>query len=276
MHPQRPHSLAGFSLIEVMVAIGVVALLVAILVPSLSRSRENARSVVCRSNLHQWGVSMLMYANSHGGALPFEERPDPRPGLGEDENGDKVWDNLPAIGNRPAEVRGWVCWFDCLDRYMGKGVTAEDVKLCPTVQRFDPNREESYRMNSKLADASRYKKDGSLNRYFMPHRKLDSLKRPSVTVVLFDGDVGPGLSAGAPPSFKGRWRLRNDDVNYRHNVATNLLFADWHAENLKKKVLAQKSYDKTAFDAGRPNPVGALIWQPPDLGPWEPDPDTGD
>ena len=186
----KPRMTAAFTLIEVMVTVGVIALLLAILLPSLSRSRENARSVKCRSNLHQWGLAMLMYANSHRNVLPFEERPDPRPGMGEDENQDKVWDNVPASGSRPAEVRGWICWFDCLDRYMGRGVLAEDVKICPTVQRFEPNYEESYRMNSKLADNSRYKKDGSLNAYFMPHRKLDTLKRPPDTVVLFDGDVG--------------------------------------------------------------------------------------
>ncbi len=264
-----------------MVVIGVIALLVAILLPSLARSRETARSVKCRSNLHQWGVSMLMYTNTHRGMLPFEERPDPRPGLGEDENGDKIWDDLPPVGGRPAETRSWICWFDCLDRYMGRGVAAEEVKICPTVQRFEPNREESYRMNSKLADSSRYKKDGSFNPYFMPYRKIDSLKRPPVTVVLFDGDVGVGLPAPGPastppPSFKGRWRLTNDDVNYRHNIATNLLFADWHAENIKKKPLADQSYDKAAYNAGRPNPVGAIIWQPPDMGPWDPDPGAGD
>ncbi len=281
MVPRKPHIKAAFSLIEVMVAIGIVALLIAILVPSLSRSRENTRSVNCRSNLHQWGVAMLMYSNSNSGVLPFEERPAPRPGLGEDENHDKVWDDVPAAGGRPAETRGWVCWFDCLDRSMGRGVSAEDVKICPTVQRFEPNREESYRMNSKLADSSRYKQDGSLNRYFTPFRKVDSLKRPPATVVLFDGDVGfgvvgPGGPSTAPPSFKGRWRLRDDDVNYRHNIATNLLFADWHAENIKKDPLAARSYDKAAFQAGRPNPVGAIIWQPPDMGPWNPDPGAGD
>lgn len=282
MSSREFHKTAAFTLIEVMVTIGVIALLLAILLPSLARSRENARSVKCRSNLHQWGLAMLMYANSHSGVLPFEERPDPRPGRGEDENQDKVWDNVPASGSRPAEIRGWICWFDCLDRHMGRGVSAEDVKICPTVQRFEPNREESYRMNSKLADSSRYKKDGSPNRYFMPYRKVDTLKRPSDTVVLFDGDVGTGLvdlrpgMPPPPPSFKGRWRLRNDDVNYRHNIATNLLFADWHVENIKKKALALRSYNKADYDAGRPDPVGSIIWQPPDMGPWDPDPDLSD
>ncbi|HPD29518.1 MAG TPA: DUF1559 domain-containing protein [Phycisphaerae bacterium] len=277
----RFHKRAAFTLIEVMVTIGVIALLLSILLPSLSRSRENARSVNCRSNLHQWGLAILMYVNSTNGVLPFEERPDPRPGMGEDENGDKVWDDVPASAGRPAQVRGWICWFDCLDRYMGKGVSAEQVKICPTVQRFEPNREESYRMNSKLADYSLYKKDGTRNDYFMPYRRVETLKRPSDTVVLFDGDVGTGpvdLGPGSPPppSFKGRWRLHNDDVNYRHNIATNLLFADWHVENMKKKALALRSYNKADYDAGRPNPVGSIIWQPPDMGPWDPDPGLGE
>jgi prepilin-type N-terminal cleavage/methylation domain-containing protein/prepilin-type processing-associated H-X9-DG protein len=277
----RPQRKAAFTLLEMMVVVGILSLLIAILMPSLSRGREQSRSVKCRSNLHQWGLAMAMYAGSNKDVLPFEERPDPRPGMGEDENQDKAWDPVPAAPGRPAEPRGWVCWFDCLDRSMGSGAMDEDVKICPTVRRFEPNHEESYRMNSKLADSSQYKKDGSLNRYYMPYRKLHTLKRPAVTVVLFDGDVGfgtarPGVTSTAPPSFKGRWRLSDDDVNYRHNIAANLLFADWHAENINKKSLALNSYDKAAFEAGRPNPVGAIIWQPPDMGPWDPDPGSGD
>ncbi len=58
---------AGFTLVELLVVIGVVALLVAILIPSLGRSRALARAAVCRSNLHQ------LWSTLHAGgdlALP--------------------------------------------------------------------------------------------------------------------------------------------------------------------------------------------------------------
>ena len=43
----------GFTLIELLVTIGVIGLLVTILIPSLQRAREQAKSAVCQSNLHQ-------------------------------------------------------------------------------------------------------------------------------------------------------------------------------------------------------------------------------
>jgi prepilin-type processing-associated H-X9-DG protein len=75
-------------------------------------------------------------------------------------------------------------------------------------------------------------------------------------VVIFDGEV-----KGTVASFKGRWRLHKDDVSYRHNGTTNLLFADWHVEGMHKDVLKAKSIKNSP-----------VIWQPADVGPWNPDP----
>ena len=190
--------------------IGVIALLVAILLPSLSRSRENARAVVCRTQLNQWGKAMIMYADTFKGYLPFEERPSTLPnrrGVIEDADGDRIWDE-----------KGWICWYDCLDVQLGQanarlprqGVRADDrdvagVKVCPTVRRSDPMVEESYRMNSKLADYSRTKLDGAENPFYKPYRKIDTLDRPTETVLLFGARVGTGGDPTAEPSFKGRW-----------------------------------------------------------------------
>ncbi len=60
----------GFTLIEVLVVVAIIALLVAILLPSLSRARMQARSVQCQSNLKQQGYAALMYANENRRILP--------------------------------------------------------------------------------------------------------------------------------------------------------------------------------------------------------------
>lgn len=53
----------AFSLIELLVVIAIIALLTALLLPPLSRSKDSARSAVCKSSLRQIGLAMAMYAN---------------------------------------------------------------------------------------------------------------------------------------------------------------------------------------------------------------------
>lgn len=60
----------GFTLIELLVVISIVALLVAILLPSLSKARQVAREVVCKGNMRQIGLMMAAYEVDHGVILP--------------------------------------------------------------------------------------------------------------------------------------------------------------------------------------------------------------
>jgi type II secretory pathway pseudopilin PulG len=58
--------------VELLVVIGIIALLIAILLPSLARARQAAVSLSCMSNLRQIGVLMVLYANDNQrGALPW-------------------------------------------------------------------------------------------------------------------------------------------------------------------------------------------------------------
>ena len=57
---------AGFTVLELLVAVAVVALLVALLLPAISAARETARSTACRSRLRQLALASANYADSHG------------------------------------------------------------------------------------------------------------------------------------------------------------------------------------------------------------------
>ena len=61
---------AGFTLIELLVVIAIIALLMAILMPALQRVRQQARTVACQSNLHQWALIWSMYTEEHDGNFP--------------------------------------------------------------------------------------------------------------------------------------------------------------------------------------------------------------
>ena len=62
---QKEAPAPGFTLVELLVVIAVIALLAALLLPALSRARSAADSAVCRSNLHQWTFALNLYARDY-------------------------------------------------------------------------------------------------------------------------------------------------------------------------------------------------------------------
>jgi prepilin-type N-terminal cleavage/methylation domain-containing protein/prepilin-type processing-associated H-X9-DG protein len=65
-----PRNAPAFTLVELLVVIGIIALLISILLPTLSKTRESGRKTACMSNLRQIAMAVLSYTQEHKGFLP--------------------------------------------------------------------------------------------------------------------------------------------------------------------------------------------------------------
>lgn len=111
---QRTSRANGFTLIDVLVSIAVIAVLIGLLIPSLASVNETARRVICQSNVRQIGIGLIHYANDYKGQLPAsryiasasnparsssspEKMVTVRVGITETENSMSNWDGLGLL-----------------------------------------------------------------------------------------------------------------------------------------------------------------------------------
>ncbi|HWL53833.1 MAG TPA: type II secretion system protein [Chthoniobacteraceae bacterium] len=198
----------GFTLVELLLAIGVLALLAVLVSGMMGRLRERGRTTQCASNLRQLGVYVLTYAQENNGLLP------PVLGWPDEKNRRPSWYNaLDAAGILP--VYGQLGW-------SGKEVS---IARCPArpfkaahskIKSVDGHYH--YGMNNA---------PGGMDTMLSPDhpgQKLQNLPSPAGTFLLTESDA---------EIWVGRIRGEAMKVNhaaYPHQGGANLFFADGHLE----------------------------------------------
>ncbi len=122
---KAPHDRDRFTLIELLVVIAIIAILAAMLLPVLSQARETARTAICISNLKQFGIGFIMYANEFEGEFPRTRVQN------EDGTWPPGWKNQEGWANLLAEAELGAEWKS--GYLFPNQVPVGSVLVCPTV-----------------------------------------------------------------------------------------------------------------------------------------------
>jgi prepilin-type N-terminal cleavage/methylation domain-containing protein/prepilin-type processing-associated H-X9-DG protein len=221
---------SGFTLVELLVVIGIIALLISILLPSLSRAREQGKQVKCLSNLRQLGMALVTYTNENKGRYPFHA----------------------DIGGMYPE--DWIFWQASRDLkesalYRHVGSSDPEVFRCPS---DDP-------LNRPRVLTEPYRYTYTLNYLFAsngPRKPMfATVRNPTAKIVLVeedeasldDGNWHPQLVGSSVENFlaiRHDRRPTQNGVGFDDESRGNVAFADGHGSLISRR----ESRDPAQYD----------------------------
>ena len=238
----------GFTLVELLVVVAIIALLISILLPSLQRAKEEARVVVCKTNLKGLGLAFVQYANENNDWYP----------AGAAFGGDPpTWDGILKEGGYFDDIALLKCPSDKLFREEGYYPRSYAINLDVT-----------WMGPGAWGDANGY--DPYIPPFPWPGwvHKITDVEVPADTILLADQWISWYYGSSPVPGrynvYRGcaifwySWHgydntYRGVTYNHRSKDSANFLFCDGHATTLSKddpNVQTTTSEDPDAEDAG--------------------------
>lgn len=226
----------GFTLVELLVVIGIIAVLVAMLLPALNKARQNAITLTCASNLRQIGIMFDMYVHDNNGWLP-------------PLNWKHDLDNSIPNHNSYGMVHA-------LGPYMGHPEWAGQSLTAPYIFQFDNDAKEAFRrsvfvcpdyyptgytIQPYLSGIAENRHLISLNPDAKEHtrpRRAAQARRPAHTLIHVADSYQDYNLKNRSELLAGK---RSFDI-YRHNDRTsaNILFFDGHVATFRAEYILAK------------------------------------
>ncbi|MCC6423508.1 MAG: prepilin-type N-terminal cleavage/methylation domain-containing protein [Phycisphaerales bacterium] len=205
----------AFTLVELLVVIGIIALLISILLPALNKARESAKQVSCQSQLRQIILANIMYAQDNRGVLPHF--------------GD--YNTYSAQYGLPGNYDNYL-WPVSLYKYLsGKSI----LFTCPSIERSNintlfygwPDLERNYAGNGMVYDDSVLRT--VVMGKFINGVPLSWIKRPSTFCLVADGlGIGDLWAVGLHNNFD--YLNAGCRIGPNHNKQANTAYLDGHVE----------------------------------------------